>query len=275
MLKTDIERTKSIIEEADAILITSQVGRGVHSGVPDFKENEEFWNDYPVMKKLGLDFKDMDDRKFFTVNPEQAWAFYGHRLHLCRDKTPHCGFKLLLDLVEEKDLNYFIYTSYVDGVFQKAGFDKEKILELHGSIYYVNCSGKCKGVNRADTIELDIDMQHFKAGNIPMCSKCGNLLRPNILMSNDWDWDSLRRHKQFIRYAMWMKDVKHSKQNLVIIELADGKDMPMVRLDSKNICKKLETRMIRINLKDYCLHRLYYCNLHFPYGGLEDANGLQ
>ena len=43
------------------------------------------------------------------------------RYNLYKNTIPHDGFKMLLDFVKEKNNNYFIYTSNVDGQFLKAG----------------------------------------------------------------------------------------------------------------------------------------------------------
>ena len=59
--------------------------------------------------------------------------FYLYRLDLYRKTIPHEGFNKLLDIVKSKNDNYFIFTSNVDGQFQKAGFDENKITECHGS----------------------------------------------------------------------------------------------------------------------------------------------
>ena len=80
---------------------------------------------------------------WFTTNPPMAWAFYGHRYNLYKNTIPHDGFKMLLDLVKEKNDNYFIFTSNVDGQFQKAGFDSDKIIECHGSISHFQCLYNC------------------------------------------------------------------------------------------------------------------------------------
>ncbi len=113
MLKEEIETIKKLIEEADSILITAGAGMGVDSGLPDFRGNEGFWKAYPIIKDLGIGFQGMANPKWFTSNPKLAWAFYGHRLNLYRDTIPHNGFKLLLDLVEKKKNDYFIFTSNV------------------------------------------------------------------------------------------------------------------------------------------------------------------
>lgn len=38
------------IKEADLILITAGAGMGVDSGLPDFRGNEGFWREYPIIK---------------------------------------------------------------------------------------------------------------------------------------------------------------------------------------------------------------------------------
>ena len=105
----NISQAKKYISEADAILITAGAGMGVDSGLPDFRGTKGFWNAYPPIAKLGLSFSDMANPKWFDERPELAWAFYGHRLILYKDTVPHDGFKILLDLVKEKNDNYFIF----------------------------------------------------------------------------------------------------------------------------------------------------------------------
>ena len=101
----------------------------------------------------------MANPALFTHNPKLAWGFYGHRLDLYRATTPHEGFQLLHDLVQQKDDNYFIFTSNVDGQFQKAGFDENKIYEVHGSIHYLQCIKICSDEIWENNIkDLDIDM---------------------------------------------------------------------------------------------------------------------
>ena len=138
-----IEKAKRLLNEADAILITAGAGMGVDSGLPDFRGTKGFWKAYPPIAKLGLDFADMANPKWFDINPQLAWAFYGHRLNLYTDTTPHDGFKMLLELVKTKNDNYFIFTSNVDGQFQKAGFAQDKIYEVHGSIHHLQCTKNC------------------------------------------------------------------------------------------------------------------------------------
>ena len=122
-MKEQMKEARQWIQESDAVLITAGAGMGVDSGLPDFRGKEGFWNAYPIARKLDLSFEDMANPRWFSTNPKLAWAFYGHRLNLYRKTVPHEGFQLLLALVKRKYEEYFIFTSNVDGQFQKAGFD--------------------------------------------------------------------------------------------------------------------------------------------------------
>ena len=108
MIQENIQKAKKYIEDAPAILITAGAGMGVDSGLPDFRGNEGFWRAYPAIKELGIGFEDMANPEWFEKDPQLAWAFYGHRLNLYKDTTPHNGFDILLNLVQNKLNNYFI-----------------------------------------------------------------------------------------------------------------------------------------------------------------------
>ena len=76
-LESSIINAKNMIEQADAVLITAGVGMGVDSGLPDFRGNDGFWEAYPPLKKIGLEFYDIANPKLFEINPELAWGFMG------------------------------------------------------------------------------------------------------------------------------------------------------------------------------------------------------
>jgi NAD-dependent SIR2 family protein deacetylase len=232
--------------------------------------NEGFWEAYPPIKELGLDFEDMANPIWFERDPKLAWAFYGHRLHLYRDTIPHQGFQLLLSLVKQKENNYFIYTSNVDGQFQKAGFDKDKIVEIHGSIQHIQCSGEHKGINDANEINIEIEDDKFQAVNPPLCKKCRKVLRPNILMFGDWGWDNSRTNKQELRFNKWMKSLHKNTKKLLIIEIGAGKHIPTIRVKSQTVAKKFKTQVIRINPRDHEIEQSLGIGL--KYGALEGLN---
>ena len=263
-----LEEIKQIISESEAILITAGAGMGVDSGLPDFRGNEGFWNAYPMAKKLNLGFQDLANPKWFITNPFLAWAFYGHRYNLYKNTIPHNGFKMLLDFVKEKNDNYFIFTSNVDGQFQKAGFDADNLLEYHGSISHFQCINDCKKEIWEANEEFEINMDKFESITIPLCQKCKNIARPNISMFEDWKWNPKRTLNQESKYANWKRENKGKK--LLIIELGAGTAIPSVRREGENVAKHNNGKLIRINPREFDIDLDYGYSI--PFGALEGLN---
>lgn len=262
----NIDNIRQIIQDAEAVLLTVGAGMGVDSGLPDFRGNEGFWKAYPPIEKLGLSFSEMANPQWFTTNPSLAWAFYGHRLNLYRDTIPHDGFKMLLDFVKEKDENYFIFTSNVDGQFQKAGFDEDKIYEVHGSIHHLQCNCNCTDYIWTNKDKVNVDMEKFEALKYPVCHNCGEIARPNILMFGDWSWNHKRSSKQEHRYMQWRKANKNKK--IVIIEIGAGSAIPTVRYEGEQLSTRYSnTTLIRINPREYQIKEKF--GFSVPLGGLE------
>jgi NAD-dependent SIR2 family protein deacetylase len=268
-LEKEIQRARGYIEKADAVLITAGAGMGVDSGLPDFRGKEGFWKAYPIAKKLGLRFEEMANPYWFKKNPKLAWAFYGHRLNLYRSTTPHEGFKKLLELGKSKNNEFFVFTSNVDGQFQKAGFVEEKIVEIHGSIHHLQCTVPCsRDIWPADKLNVEIDMEKFEAKEpLPKCIHCGDTARPNILMFGDWYWIEDRTAQQEERLEQWLNKIKYKNLKPVIIEIGAGKAVPTVRMFSERIANEFYTPLIRINPRDYEVPTSK--DVSIPTGGLE------
>ena len=252
-LNDEIQRAKELLKNADAILITAGAGMGVDSGLPDFRGREGFWKAYPVAKKLGLSFEELATPKWFEENPRLAWAFYGHRLNLYRKTKPHESFYLLKELGEKKKGKYFVFTSNVDGQFQKAGFEDKRIVEIHGSIHYLQCTIPCTDdIWPADGIEVIVDMEKFEAvGDLPKYIHCGGIARPNILQFFDFAFIPYRTEMALKRIGEWFDYLEDYGYKLAIIEIGAGKAVPTVRNFSEEVAYKYNTKVIRINPRDY------------------------
>ena len=239
-----------IINDAEAIIITAGAGMGVDSGLPDFRGNKGFWKAYPPIAKLGYDFTQMANPALFTYKPQLAWGFYGHRLNLYRSTITHGGFKLLRDMVSKINDNYFVFTSNVDGQFQKAGFDEDKIYEVHGSIHQLQCTTPCKQEVWANNLgEININIDTLEAEEQPRCKYCSKLSRPNILMFGDYSFVTNRADEQSARFYEW-KERNQSKKT-VIIEIGAGSVIPTIRNFGDEESKNINTTLIRINPREY------------------------
>ncbi len=244
------------IREADALLITAGAGMGVDSGLPDFRGNQGFWKAYPLVAKLGLSFADIADPVWFERDPQLAWAFYGHRLNLYRKITPHDGFAKLLSWAAAKPEGYFVFTSNVDGHFQKAGFDADRVAECHGSIHHFQCADGhahacADSIWEAAEEQVTVDEIVFRAANpLPQCRHCGGMARPNIMMFGDFSWIAERSNAQYKRFNQWLAALEKKNARLVAIELGAGTTIPTVRQTSEHVVDRLKGKLIRINPRE-------------------------
>ena len=252
-MHTNSLRAAKHIHDSDAMLITAGAGMGVDSGLPDFRGNEGFWKAYPLIAKRGISFYQMANPEWFHDDPELAWAFYGHRLTLYREIMPLKGFYQILEKAMEKKNGYFVFTSNVDGQFQKAGYPDQQIVECHGSIHHFQCCKPCSDkIWPADEIQIRVNLDNFSAEKpLPMCPNCGSLARPNILMFGDWGWISHRMNNQNKRLGRWLEKLKFNQSKLVIIEIGAGNAVPTVRHLSENVAAQLSASLIRINPRDF------------------------
>ncbi len=252
-IDSNILRAADILNEADAVVISAGAGIGVDSGLPDFRGDEGFWKAYPPIAKLGISFVEMANPYWFERKPALAWAFYGHRLNLYRETIPHKGFTQLLKLGSNKPGEYFVFTSNVDGQFQKAGYDNDRIEEFHGSIHHFQCSIPCSdSIWDAEDENVEVDEEVFEALDpLPKCKNCGNLARPNILMFGDWNWLSDRSNIQAHQANKWLNTNIEKRNRIAIIEIGAGKAVPTVRHKSESIALHSNETLIRINPRDF------------------------
>lgn len=229
------------LRQADGLLITAGAGMGVDSGLPDFRGNQGFWNAYPVLGLRGISFVDAANPRTFALDPHLAWGFYGHRLLLYRDTVPHEGFALLKELGAHYKRGYFVFTSNVDGQFQRAGFDETRIVECHGSIHQMQCCRPCEPhLWSTETWVPEVDEAECRlTSGLPRCATCGGVARPSILMFGDTAWIESRTDKQHARYRTWRATVSQP----VVIELGAGTAIPSVR----HFGEREGNQLIRIN----------------------------
>jgi len=243
-LDAAIARAAGLLRDADALLIGAGAGIGVDSGLPDFRGDHGFWRAYPPLARLGIRFVDIANPRSFAAQPELAWGFYGHRLALYRATVPHEGFAILRALGAALPKGAFVFTSNVDGQFQKAGFADEQVLECHGSIHHLQCSRPCsEAIWPADAVQPQIDPADcLMRPPLPACPHCGALARPNVLMFNDGRWVDGRTEAQYSRFEAWLGQVRR----LAVIELGAGTDVPSVR----HVCESQNAPLIRINPRE-------------------------
>eukprot|EP01122_Echinamoeba_exundans_P008142 TRINITY_DN2650_c0_g1_i1.p1 TRINITY_DN2650_c0_g1~~TRINITY_DN2650_c0_g1_i1.p1 ORF type:complete len:302 (+),score=44.08 TRINITY_DN2650_c0_g1_i1:24-929(+) len=130
--QASLDAAAASISAADAVLFVAGAGIGVDSGLPDYRGPSGFWKDYKGLQDLGLTLEDISHPDWFMSDPEAAWGLYGSRMRLYLEAIPHRGFQILSSIARQKQNNYFVFTSNIDGQFLKSGFDEKKLFESHG-----------------------------------------------------------------------------------------------------------------------------------------------
>ncbi|BAT71645.1 Sir2 family transcriptional regulator [Thermosulfidibacter takaii ABI70S6] len=264
-----MDKAAQAITEAEVLIITAGAGIGVDSGLPDFRGDKGFWKAYPLYERLGLNFVEMANPYHFERDPAFGWGFYGHRLHLYRNTQPHRGFYLMLKWIKEMDKDYFVVTSNVDGQFQKAGFEEEKIYEIHGSIHHLQCIKPCCDDIWENNEEIPVDLETMRALKIPRCKHCGAVARPNVLMFGDWSWVGNRTYKQGERYRSFLNRVKGKR--ITVIEIGAGTAIPSIRHTSESLMRSHNAVLIRMNPREFQAPREA---IALPMGGLEALESI-
>lgn len=257
-LKQVCELAAFHIYHADALLISAGAGMGVDSGLPDYRGNQGFWKAYPALK--GRPYFDLVTPNWFKNDPKEAWGFYGYRMKLFRETTPHKGYEILKKWANKKE--HFVFTSNVDGQFLKTGFEEEKILECHGSIHYLQCLDNCTDeVWKTGELDVVVNDNLEAVSGIPKCKNCSAMARPNVLMFKDSKYLTTRSSNAYSRYGKWLAHDRRGK-NTVAIECGAGKTIPTVRYNSQTKSDKI----IRINPRD---PEVPEGHLGIPLGALE------
>ena len=254
LLEDKLAQAAQWIRAATSMVVAAGAGMGIDSGLPDFGGDNDFWRADPALGRSHLHFEDIASPRAFDQHPATAWGFYGHRLNLYRATTPHAGFGLLRGWSQHMPQGCFVFTSNVDGQFQKASFPSARVYECHGSIHRLQCTARCNEIIWP-TADLHPQVDETTCqwqGELPRCPHCGALLRPNILMFDDWQWNHARSQKQRMLLDRWLD----SAQSPLVIEIGVGHAIATVRDFSRRMQQR-GSRLIRINPYDVHVHNPY------------------
>ena len=247
-----LQRAAGLISDAYAILVVTGAGMGIDSGLPDFRSRNGFWNAYPALGRQEIAFSDVASPDAFRAHPALAWGFYGHRLALYRATQPHAGFGILRRWMDDSLLGGAVFTSNVDGQFQKAGFDERLLVECHGSLHHLQCLASCRpAIWPADSFLPDVDETHCLLRNaLPRCPYCGAAARPNVFMFDDYDWQQERTQGQYRRLEHWLQGV----ERLLVIEIGAGTAIASARDFTHRMAFEQRAPVIRINPGEPAIH---------------------
>ncbi len=125
----NIQRLKSEIETADAIVIGAGAGLSTAAGLTYSGERfDRYFSDFK--ERFGI--TDMYSGGFYPFpDDETRWAWWARHIYYNRYiEAPEPVYQKIFELVRDKD--YFVITTNVDHQFQRAGFDKKRLFYTQG-----------------------------------------------------------------------------------------------------------------------------------------------
>lgn len=239
-----LDQAWQFLSQADALLVAAGAGLGVDSGLPDFRGTNGLWRRFPGVQKAGLGFVDIANPRALRDDPTLAWGFYGERLLDYRAVQPHTSFGHMLRWGLSRPKGVAVFTSNVDGHFQKAGFPEHLVMECHGSLHHLQCARPCTpAIWPADGWLPEVDRTISRLTSaLPSCPHCGGLARPNVLMFDDGQWVEDRTQAQGERLLDWLAQARRG----VVLEIGAGTAVASVRSFTRRQQQK-GWQLVRVN----------------------------
>ena len=213
----------SLLDSATHILIGAGAGWSVASGLPTYRGSSFYNESYKDVCRPLWGESEEDREKVFKPFWEECVKLYG-------GAEPHPMYEKLLRLVSNK--NWYVYTSNVDALFLKSGFERERVCEIHGNYTQWQCMdpNTCPGGRGPEAI---FKLQKTDNNFINDCKNenCTNKARPNIMMFGD---DScVVTPYMGSKYQKWEDEMEIEMNSpttsLLVIEFGCGKTVPAIR----------------------------------------------
>ncbi len=152
-----------LIKASERIVILTGAGISTESGLPDFRSDNGFWT-----KNKPIQFNE------FLLSEEKqrlSWERNIELHSLLKNIKPNIGHAFVEKIIGLKK-NNFLITQNIDGLHQKSGISKNKIIEIHGSAIEAACL-ECKAKQNI----LDFHDAIKSKTSLPACSVCGGVVK--------------------------------------------------------------------------------------------------
>jgi NAD-dependent deacetylase len=160
-----IEHAAALLSGARRVAVLTGAGISTDSGIPDFRGPQGVWTKQPSAERMATLQHYMADAEV----RRHAWQTrLHHPIWLAQPNVAHVA---LADLERTGRLHTLV-TQNVDGLQQRAGSSRERIVEIHGTVHEVVCM-RCG--DRGSMLPV---LERVRAGEAdPECRQCGGILK--------------------------------------------------------------------------------------------------
>jgi NAD-dependent deacetylase len=169
MTNDAIESAAEAVRAAKRIVVLTGAGISTDSGIPDFRGPNGVWTKNPAAEKAS-------NINHYLNEPEVRQAAWQHRLVApAWTAEPNLGHALIVDLEREGRLHALV-TQNIDGLHQRAGNDADRVIEVHGTVWFTRC-WECE-----DRRPMAQALERVRAGDPdPACLECRGILKSDTI----------------------------------------------------------------------------------------------
>ena len=152
-----------LVKASKKTVILTGAGISTESGLPDFRSDNGFWT-----KNKPIQFNE-----FLQSEEKQRLSWERNiELHsLLKNIKPNLGH-MFVEKITSLQKSNFLITQNIDGLHQKSGVPRNKIIEIHGSAIEaacLECAAKQNILDFHDAIKLE--------DPLPKCTFCGGVVK--------------------------------------------------------------------------------------------------
>ena len=152
-----------LVKASKSTVILTGAGISTESGLPDFRSDNGFWT-----KNKPIQFNE------FLLSEEKqrlSWERNIELHSLLKNIKPNLGH-MFVEKITSLQKSNFLITQNIDGLHQKSGVSRNKIIEIHGSAIEaacLECAAKQNILDFHDAIKLE--------DPLPKCTFCSGVVK--------------------------------------------------------------------------------------------------
>jgi NAD-dependent deacetylase len=161
-----VDAVADMILQSKKIVVFTGAGFSTESGVPDFRSPGGVWDKFDPSRLNYPNFLRSEEIR------EEYWRMHKMMWETIRDARPNSGHYAVAELYNMGKLDCVV-TQNTDGLHQKAGVPEELVLEIHGTMQYVDCLDCRQRYPRSHAHD-----KMLAGEKVPRCNSCHGLLKP-------------------------------------------------------------------------------------------------
>ncbi len=169
VLNQQVNRAAELLRCARNVVVLTGAGISTDSGIPDFRGPNGVWTRNPAAEKAS-------NIHFYLSDPEVRRAAWQNRLHTpAWTAAPNPGHLAVVELEKAGRLSAVV-TQNIDELHQRAGVSAERVIEVHGTVWWSRCYHCQDRRPMAETLE------RVRAGEVdPACLVCNGILKSDTI----------------------------------------------------------------------------------------------